>query len=735
MSDYSKGVLDRLNSCKFTYRGWQTDKKLVTKHADSDEEAALHQLDLMERRQQLHTGKCSHPLYVQIKGKEWTYPESEWDVEKAIKYFKYGRDIFVQKVLRQGDRKEANHLKGSSARQGNSFSYDGESGTRSYRPGRRQGHTGRKPARGELKVEVKIQPKDRKRIDEFNRQTRAMIRDAESQIAGGGNRSGDGVLKSRQNRTTNATRRQNQARDKNNKSVVIQTESLGGRSGDRSTNATPRQKQAHDRKSKPGVKQTESLGGRSGRSGRSGDRTTNSGLRQKQDRNRKSKPGVKQTESLGGRSGRSDDRTTNATPRQKQAHDRSRKPGAKQTENPDTKNQQQSKNLSNNSRKITAPPRRRRTEHDENRETRHQNRPREKSVSPTRRAKDTGRNEEGSIGNDSSTLEQRKHQMREGTCTHPLYVAIQQRDWAHPDRESDLRAVLRYFKYGQDNMTETALYLADKKDREWREGQGHEGERNTTALPQSPRTNEKDHPAEADQQSIMSENPTATRLKARLRKEKEIASRRGDEARRRRKERSRTLDHPTYREIQERAWLYPGNEEDKKAAKYYLEVGHNKMIENILRDGDIKEDSFQYLQSGKRSHKILVDMDSAGFSYPGCQDDKALIEQTFFGKERALRLLTVMKSKQKLFDRRETAPTKTRRPSPRGVDGIPEKRKKTTTRNKKSQVQNSQAVEKKVGNARLKPVAGRPEKYGKKKKDGRKTTWQISDLRRPWNRW
>ena len=81
-------------------------------------------------------------------------------------------------------------------------------------------------------------------------------------------------------------------------------------------------------------------------------------------------------------------------------------------------------------------------------------------------------------------------------------------------------------------------------------------------------------------------------------------------------------------------------------------------------------------------------------------------------------------TKRKIRKRRRKRPRKSQK-----------KRKKTTTRNKKSQVQNSQAVKKKVGNAKLKPVAGRPEKYGKKKKDGRKTSWQISDLRRPWNRW
>ena len=42
---------------------------------------------------------------------------------------------------------------------------------------------------------------------------------------------------------------------------------------------------------------------------------------------------------------------------------------------------------------------------------------------------------------------QRKQEVSDGTCIHPLHQAIVRRRWSYPGNERDKRAALRYFKY------------------------------------------------------------------------------------------------------------------------------------------------------------------------------------------------------------------------------------------------------------------------------------------------
>lgn len=108
--DRSNEVLVALDSSNFTYQGWETDHRLVEKIC-CDTESAMFRLDLMERRQQVHDNDCSHPLFLEMQSKSWSYRGHEREIESATKYFLRGRDAFVERVLKDGDRKERDNLK------------------------------------------------------------------------------------------------------------------------------------------------------------------------------------------------------------------------------------------------------------------------------------------------------------------------------------------------------------------------------------------------------------------------------------------------------------------------------------------------------------------------------------------------------------------------------------------------------------------------------------------------
>jgi len=108
--DRSNEVFVALDASKFTYQGWETDHRLVEKIC-CDTESAMFRFDLMERRQRVHDDDCSHPLFLELKSKLWSYRGHEREIESATKYFLRGRDAFVERVLKDGDRKEKEHLK------------------------------------------------------------------------------------------------------------------------------------------------------------------------------------------------------------------------------------------------------------------------------------------------------------------------------------------------------------------------------------------------------------------------------------------------------------------------------------------------------------------------------------------------------------------------------------------------------------------------------------------------
>ena len=253
-------------------------------------------------------------------------------------------------------------------------------------------------------------------------------------------------------------------------------------------------------------------------------------------------------------------------------------------------------------------------------------------------------NSGGVISESSNLLVQRRKDMRDGCSRHPLFLAIKQRAWSYPDNDEDKKAALRYFRFGQDSMTEQTIRVADQKEIDWKA--------TSTQKRATPRgkveISEKDELPRDINESI---DHIIVAIKNKLSKEKDHVGRRGDAVRSRRQQRFNSVDHPLIHTIQQRAWTYPANEEDETAAKYNVQNGLNKMAENILKDGDDIEGSCQYSQSGKHFDEGLVALDSLGFSYPGWQND-----------------LDEMKAKQNRHDRKGGVGKISKISSPEGHD-------------------------------------------------------------------
>ena len=145
--------------------------------------------------------------------------------------------------------------------------------------------------------------------------------------------------------------------------------------------------------------------------------------------------------------------------------------------------------------------------------------------------------------------------MRDGCSRHPLFLAIKQRAWSYPDNDEDKKAALRYFRFGQDSMTEQTIRVADQKEIDWKA--------TSTQKRATPRgkveISEKDELPRDINESI---DHIIVAIKNKLSKEKDHVGRRGDAVRSRRQQRFNSVDHPLIHTIQQRAWTYPANEED-----------------------------------------------------------------------------------------------------------------------------------------------------------------------------
>ncbi len=157
--------------------------------------------------------------------------------------------------------------------------------------------------------------------------------------------------------------------------------------------------------------------------------------------------------------------------------------------------------------------------------------------------------------------------------------------------------------------------------------------------------------------SYHSESSTSSALVAEFRdkilKEREHLTRRGiaSRNRRRRYQESSHDNHALIQSVEEKAWTYPSNEEDKKAAKFYAKSGLEKMVEKVLILGDTKENSYRSLRNDQcADNEVLVALDSFTFSYPGWEDDMASIAEIFLDKEKSFRILDLMKAKQNLHE-------------------------------------------------------------------------------------
>ena len=252
------------------------------------------------------------------------------------------------------------------------------------------------------------------------------------------------------------------------------------------------------------------------------------------------------------------------------------------------------------------------------------------------------------IVNETSNVRlRRRKEFESGSCAHPLYTAIMNRKWTHRDGDKHKKAALQYFRFGQDYIVREILDLADQKEVDWvRQNVRQE---NSSVEDFSP-SESSSETLESTSDELSNYSDPVLILQEKISRAKDHINRRGNAARSRMRNRFQSVDCPLIRVVEERSWTYPRNEEDKKAAKYYGKNGHSLMVENILKEGDIKEESHRSLQGGNRSDQVLVALDTMNCSYPGWENDKKRIEEIFCDKERSVRILYEMESKQMRHD-------------------------------------------------------------------------------------
>ena len=614
-------LMEKLDSMDFNYEGWRTDRKLVQKQLNSDPDAAMFRLDLMERRQELSNGNCDHPLFLQIQGKRWTNPDSEWDMEKAIKFFKHGRDNFVYKVLKEGDRKERIFLKHSSQqnnfsdREGNSIEH--ESFKSHYPLGSQvpvQSQTD-----SDLLRHTPIDEKLKRQIQKYDERTRQIYNEDFSK-----NRVNENSAKAA------FVPRQDDSKYSRRDEIHLQG--------------------SIQRQIQPAVDNNHSIRSRG----------NDLAVVHQENRNR-AYAGIEYSQ------------------------------------------------------------------------------PMNAAMNVGRSLNPSNADEEG------SELARRRKEMDEGTCTHPIYLAIQQRRWSYHDGERDKRAALRYFRFGQDSMVDMALKRGEEKEKDWisskQDGnniadtdfrQRNEGIRNTFGEIII------ENPVNPGRRTSIENSPSASQASIDLARKISAAKADSDrEINARKKKRSKSknnLDREIARTLQEKRWTYPSKEEDVKAVKYYLRNGNRRMSEQILKDGDMKEESFLYLSDGDRSkNEVLAALDSITFSYPSWQHDFRRVELICCCTRKAFRQIAIMERKQKEHEEQQEIERRDDVAKRQSVRNRSKVQARSTQKNSKKQAKSQARLSNR--NENIHPVKKHKNKLAQGEKKKRKSTWVISDLRRPWRRW